>query len=242
MCRKLSHISYYLHSSVITTKNSTVLPSNYLKVHDHLGIKLVTIMTEMKKLRTLLSLFLVLLCVSAEANNASIERLASEIQEAQLLVETRSFLRELNEQHKKGRTIDKDEALAVAAKLEEIASDGCECEDHEQEKMLGSQAYALAAGIYGILSKDKKDIFLARKSYLGLIKSRELFPDNTDAIKGQAVALNMILDRGWGAGQLAALALGINLKEAQKELIDDLREFPERKDLLRLADQLEDKL
>lgn len=213
-----------------------------MKIAAHFGTKLEVYKTVMKTLRTLLPIFLVLFCGSSQANLEEIERLAADVREAQVLIETRSFLRGLHQQHTKGTEIDKKEALAVAAKLEKIAIDGCECEDLEQENMLGSQAYALAAGIYGILSKDKKNISLGLKSYKGLIKARELNPDNTDAIKGQAVALNLILAKGWAKRKIAAMALGINLEDAQRELIHDLRGFPDRKDLQRLADQLESKL
>lgn len=196
----------------------------------------------MKKIKTILSIFLILSCGTSAANLEEIEKLAPDMREAQILVETRSFLKGLYEQRNKGIKIDKKEALAVAAKVEQIATHGCECEDLEQENMLGGQAYALAAGIYGILSKDSKDIMLGRKSYHGLIKARELDPNNIDAIKGQAIALNMILAKGWVVSKIAAVVLGINLVDAQRELVHDLRGFPDRKDLQRLADELEDNI
>jgi|GEM_PF-4120388 len=196
----------------------------------------------MKTMTTALSLFFLLFNSSSKANNEEIQILATYMRDAQTLVETRAYLRVLNEQHRKGIKVNEKEAWIAADKVEQIAIYGCNCESIEQENMLRSQAYAIAAGIYGILSKDKNDIKLGIKSYLGLIKARELNPYNTDAIKGQAVALNIILSKGWATRKIAAIALGINLEDAQRELIQDLRGFPERKDLQELADKLEAKL
>lgn len=186
-----------------------------------------------------LSIIFILFCGLIQANNEEIERLAPDIPEAKVLVESRLYLKGL---YKNTTKINRKSALRVAAKLEKIGVNGCDCENLEQENMIRSQAYAVAAGIYGILSKVSSDVFLARKSYQGLSKARVYNPNNTDAIKGQAVALKMVLSKGWTARRLAAMALGINLKEAQKELIDDLREFPERADFQKLADELEAKL
>jgi len=196
----------------------------------------------MKIVRIFLSLILIYFCGSTGANSEELEKLALDIGEAKVLVETRSFLKVLYEQQKKGIKIDKKKALAVAEKVEQMAIYGCDCVDILLKNKIGSQAYALASGIYGILSKDSKDIMLGRKSYHGLIKARELDPQNTDAIKGQAVALNLILSKGWALRKIASLALGINLLDAQRELIDDLRGFPDREDLQGLANELEEKL
>lgn len=190
-------------------------------------------------MRIVLSIVMVLFCSLCKANKDEIDRLAVYMREAQILIETRSFLRELHDQHEKGTKINKKQALEVADQVEQIAIHGCECENLEQENMLGSQAYALSAGIYGILSKNDKNIKLGIKSYHGLVKARELDPANTDAIKGQAIALNMILSKSWAIRKVVAVALGINLEDARRELVHDLREFPERKDLQLLADKLE---
>lgn len=196
----------------------------------------------MKILKTVILVVFALFCVSLQANTDELEKLATVMREAQILIETRIFLRGLNEQRKNGTKIDKNKALAVADKAEQIAINGCECEGEQQNNVLRSQAYTLIAGIYGILSKDSRDIKLGKKSYHGLVKARELDPNNTDAIKGQAIALNMILAKGWLVSKIAAMALDINLEDSQRQLIHDLRNFADRKDLQRLADQLEDKL
>jgi hypothetical protein len=185
---------------------------------------------------------LTFLCISTHGSTTEIEKLAKIMTEAQTLVETRIFLRGLNEKQKNGIKIDKNAALKVADKIEIIAINGSKCGSKQDNDILRSQAYALVAGINGILSKDNKSIKLGKKSYHSLAKAIELDPNNTDAIKGQAVALNMILNKGWFVRRSTAVALGINLRDAQKDLIDDLRRFPDRLDFDRLANQLEDKL
>jgi hypothetical protein len=190
--------------------------------------------------RTLL-IGLILICLPTHSSFNEIEEFSRTIPEAKVLVETRAFIKDLNEKRKKRIKINKSIVFSIATKVEDIASNGCDC-DEETNLILKSQAHALAAGIYGVLSKDSKSIELGKKSYYGLAKARELNPNNTDAIKGQAVALNMILEKGWVVSKLASMTLGINLKDAQIELIDDLRRFPERGDLEKLAVQLEEKL
>ncbi len=189
-------------------------------------------------LKTTIALILILASGLSFSSTNEIERLSSTISEAQVLIETRLFLRELNEQSNSSIEIDKEYALEVAARVEEIATDGRECVDELTNNILRSQAYALVAGINGVLSKESHNIKLGRKSYHYLSKARELDPNNIDAIKGQAVALKMILSKKWHIRKLAAISLGINLQEAKKDLIKDLRRF-DRADLARLADQLQ---
>lgn len=193
-------------------------------------------------MKTLIISLLLLLCAPVYSNFNQIEELADTVSEVEVLIETRAFLRELNEQRDNGIKIDEDAVLKVEAKVERIARSGCDCEEEYVNDILRSQAYALVAGINGILAKGSYDIGKGRKSYRALEKARELDPTNTDAVKGQAVALNMILSKSWVVRKLAATALGINLRDAQKELIEDLRGFGDRADLQKLADQLEDKL
>eukprot|EP00914_Ancora_sagittata_P018955 GHVO01037526.1.p1 GENE.GHVO01037526.1~~GHVO01037526.1.p1 ORF type:complete len:197 (-),score=5.05 GHVO01037526.1:744-1334(-) len=196
----------------------------------------------MKILKRTLVLTLIFFCASAYSSFNKIEELAAVMSEAKVLVETRVFLKGLNDQRIKGIKIDKAKALEVAARVELIASNENLCLQEEVTNVLRSQAYALVAGINGILSKESRNIILAKKSYHSLAKAKELNPNNTDAIKGQAVALKMVLSKNWVLRKLAATSLGINLRDAQKELIDDLRRFPDRQDFVRLADHLEDKL
>lgn len=196
----------------------------------------------MKTFKTTITLLFILFCGPVHSSFEELERLATVMSEAQVLIESRIFLKGLNEQLKNGEKIDKNLAFEISAKAERIAINGCDCEEEELDNVLRSQAYVLVAGINGILSKESKSIKLGRKSYHSLAKARELDPGNTDAIKGQAIALNAILSKGWFVRNAAAMALKIDLEDAQKELIDDLRRFPDRSDLERLANQLEDKL
>ena len=157
-------------------------------------------------------------------------------------MESRAYLQGIKEQVKKDKPFDKEASLVIATELEAIAEDGCECETNHQENIIRSQAYTQVAAVYGIIAKGSFNVNLGMKSFDGLKKARELDPNNTDAIKGQAIALNKILSKNWGIRKMAAVALGMNLKNAARELISDLREYPDRKDLNYWANQLEKKL
>lgn len=187
-------------------------------------------------------LFFILSVSVVNANFVEIEKLAPEIKEAQTLVEIKNYLHALRDQRRQGVKTDKKSTLKIADRLEVIAKDGCECESLQNENMIRSQAYTMAAAIYGILAKDTNDVFLGKKSFKALEKARELDPNNVDALKGQAIALNMILKKNWALQRIVSLAIGVNLKEACKELVDLLRDYPERKDLQDLANQLEKNL
>ncbi|MCP4914294.1 MAG: hypothetical protein GY909_14370 [Oligoflexia bacterium] len=184
----------------------------------------------------------------AHAKFQKIEVLAPEITEAQRLVEIKNKLHQIRKERRKGiKTDEKAKAfeqstLKIADELELIAKNGCECQFIKDENAIKSQALTMAAAIYGILAKDTNSVFLGKKSFKALEKARELDPENLDALKGQAIALNMILKKNWALQKIVSLAIGVNLKDACKELVDLLRDHPERKDLQDLANQLEKNL
>lgn len=184
----------------------------------------------------------------AHAKFQKIEVLALGIPEAQRLVEIKNKLHQIRKERRKGvKTDEKAKAfeqstLEIADELELIAKNGCDCRLMKDENAIKSQALTMAAAIYGILAKDTNSVFLGKKSFKALEKARELDPENLDALKGQAIALNMILKKNWALQRIVSIAIGVNLKEACKELVDLLRDYPERKDLQDLAKQLEKNL
>ena len=179
---------------------------------------------------------LTLFSLSSGANYRElIEDLALEIEEAKVVHEAGLFVSELNQLRKEGKAFDKKTAMEISDIVEEVAIHGCDCED-EINVMIRSQAHTIVGAITGIVSKDSKDVFLGNKSFDSLDKARQIDPNNTDAIKGQAVALKLILSENWLVRKnLISAALGISLNEAKKELISDLRRFPKREDLQNLA-------
>lgn len=193
-------------------------------------------------IKLLLPILLLLLSLNTQANFEEIKKLAKDIPEAQTLVDGREYLESIKERVKEGKDIPKKPALKKAEELESIGKKGCKCETQEIENMIKSQAYTQAAAIYGVLSKQSFSVKLGLKSFNHLETARELDSDNTDALKGQAVALNMILSKNGFIQRMAGMALGLNLKDAARELIKDLRASPERSDLQYWARQLEKRL
>lgn len=159
--------------------------------------------------------------------------------QAQTLEETKSYLYKLKNLRNNGKKINKKSALEVAARVEKVAKSPCYSSSEHKENEIQSMGYTMAAAIWGLLSKDTNDIGLGKKSYYALEKARALDPNNLDALKGQAIALSQIVVKNYFIRTAVSVALGINLKEAARELSQNLRDYPERKDLQDLAKKLE---
>ncbi len=167
---------------------------------------------------------------------ANMEELATYIDEARVLVETREYLKTVKDDLSTGGRLDRQTLSLFEKKLERIAKQGCDCED--KENIIRAQAYAMIGTINGVISKETRSISHGKKSYYTLEKARQLDPRNVDAIRGQGEALKAILSQGFFARNIVSMTLGLDLRKEQRKLIRDLRTFPEHKHLLRLADQL----
>ncbi|MEC7275978.1 MAG: hypothetical protein VXV96_06630 [Bdellovibrionota bacterium] len=167
---------------------------------------------------------------------ANMEELATYIDEARVLVETREYLKTVKDDLATGGRLDRQTLSSFENKLERIAIRGCDCENNE--KIIRAQAYAMIGTINGVISKETRSISHGKKSYQDLEKARELDPRNVDAIRGQGEALKAILSQGFFSRNIVSMTLGLDLRKEQRKLIRDLKTFTEHKHLLRLAEQL----
>lgn len=184
-------------------------------------------------MKTLLLIGFTLLSLNSYSNY---ESLASEYVEAQILLDIRNDLKEVQRDIEAGRGINKFELLNFEKDLEPIAEKGCVCP--QVNHLIRGQAYALIGAINGVIARETKSIGHGKKSYHTLVRAREVDPRNVDAIRGQGEALKAIFKQGFFARNIVTLAIGVNLKKEARQLVKDLRTFKDNAILLRLAGQL----
>ena len=184
--------------------------------------------------------FLIALTLLSFKSFANYEDLAGEYVEAQVLVDIRNNLKEVQVDIEAGRGINKFELLNLEKDLEPVAQKGCVCP--EVNHLIRGQAYALIGAINGVIARETNSISHGKKSYHTLVRAREIDPKNVDAIRGQGEALKAIFNQGFFARNIVAVAIGVNLKKAAKQLVKDLRTFKDNPMLLRLADELSSRI